>query len=260
MRNVVTVEFRTEKEAFAALDALKEEQKTYGYKILQLGLVKKENGVDTPIAGFDLKEGKFKPGKGGLIGGVIGILGGPLGIAIGAGVGAGVGTTSAKVLKYKNMALMKQAISKLPEDATILIALVEEKEEIVFDNRLKSYKYRTKITHYNVDELEKEMEEAKVAEKEAAKAKKAKPRNDMKKMEELAKEKQMQLKAEKDEAKKAEKEEKEKIKAEKAAEKEAKEAAKAKEKEAKSEEKEAKEAAKFAEKAEKNQDVSDSEN
>ncbi len=175
MENIVTVEFRTEREANEALELLKEEQETYVYKILQMGLVKKENDVDTPVAGFDLKEGKSAVGKasaGGIVGGLIGALAGPARVAIGIGIGAGAGTganrSDTKRLKLKNMVLMKQAISKMPENAVVLIALIEEKEDIVFDNRLKKYKYRTKIRHYNVNELEKEIEETVILEEEAA--------------------------------------------------------------------------------------------
>ena len=214
MQNIVTVEFRTEKEAYAVLEQLKQEQETYGYKILQLGLVKKENGVDTPVAGFDIKEGHHVE-RGGIIGGIIGILGGPLGIAIGAGLGVGTGKTVSKHLKLKNIELMKQAISKLPEDATILLALIDEEEDIVFDNRLKNYKYRTKITHYSVEELEVEMEEAKKAEAEAKKAAaeakktaKVKPGQDLKKMETLAKENKLKEKEKELEEKQEKKEEK----------------------------------------------------
>ncbi len=209
MQNIVTVEFRTENEAYSALEELKKEQKTYGYKILQMGLVKKENGVDTPIAGFDFKEGKGNAGAGGvgggLVGGLIGILGGPIGVAIGLGAGAGIGVGTGKVatknLKLKNMMLMKQALTKMPENAVALIALVDEEEEIVFDNRLKKYKYRIKINHYNVEELENEMAEAERLEEETKLAEEKKIQDDMSKMESMAKEK---VRAEKD-RKKAEK-------------------------------------------------------
>lgn len=221
MKNIVTVEFRTENEAKEALAQLKNEQETYGYKILQMGLVKKENGVDTPIEGFDLKEGAANAGiggvGGGVIGGIIGILGGPVGIAIGIGAGAGVGVgagkTTAKKLKLKNMGLMQHAISKMPENAVVLIALIEEEEEIVFDNRLKKYKYRTKITHYDVEELAKEIEEAERLAKEAKENEAKRPGENMKKMEELAQENK-RLKKEEEKAKKEE--EKAKKKAEKA--------------------------------------------
>ena len=195
MQNVVTVEFRTENEAHAALEELKKEQETYGYKILQMGLVKKENGVDTPIAGFDLKEGKGKAGKvsaGGIVGGIIGAIAGPVGFAIGLGVGAGAGAgaskSATKKLKLKNMELMKQAVSKMPDDAVLLVALVEEEEGVVFDSRVKKLnKYRTKINHYSVEELQVEMKEAEKAAKEAEKAAAAKPEEDLKKMKPLAK-------------------------------------------------------------------------
>ena len=196
MQNIVTVEFRTEKEAYSALEELKKEQETYGYKILQMGLVKKENGVDTPIAGFDFKESEGKDisvSAGGIVGGLIGAIAGPIGIAIGLGVGAGVGAGAnkslVKKLKLKNMEVMKQAVSKMPEDAVLLVALVDEKEDIVFDNRVKKVnKYRTKIHHYSVEELELEMKEAEKAAKEAKKAAAAKPEDDLKKMKQLAKE------------------------------------------------------------------------
>ena len=196
MQNIVTVEFRTENEAHLALEELKKEQETYGYKIMQMGLVKKENGVDTPIAGFDLKEGKGKAGKvsaGGIVGGIIGAISGPVGLAIGLGVGAGVGASASKSatkkLKLKNMGLMKQAVSKMPDDAVLLVALIDEEEEIVFDSRVKKLnKYRTKINHYSVDELELEIKAAERAAKEAEKEAEAKPEQDMKKMKELAKE------------------------------------------------------------------------
>ncbi|MCM1194699.1 MAG: hypothetical protein NC099_04035 [Corallococcus sp.] len=201
MKCVVTVEFKTEDSAHAAMEGLKLEQETYGYKILQLGLVKKENGVDTAIAGFDIKEdiGNTRVGVGSVVGGIIGILGGPIGIALGLGVGAGAGAGSKKSatqkLKLKNMSLMQQAIAKLPKNAVVLVALVEEEEEIVFDSRVKKYNGRGKINHYNVEELENEVKEAERLAKEAEVNEEKRIAENMKNMQKLAKENKKNKKA-----------------------------------------------------------------
>lgn len=61
MQNIVTVEFRTENKAHSALEELKKEQETYGYKIMPIGLVKKENGVDTLLQDSISRKEKARP-------------------------------------------------------------------------------------------------------------------------------------------------------------------------------------------------------
>ena len=110
----------------------------YGYKIVQLGIVKKENGVDTPIEGFDTKEKR-------------------------------------RNIK-DNTRLMQLAVSKTPDDATVLVALVEEHEDIVFNSRLSKFKPKPVITRHEKSALEKELDALEKAKKDAAKI--AKKRED----------------------------------------------------------------------------------
>ena len=120
--NIVTVMFKRESEAYQALAELKRDQVNYGYKIVQLGIVKKENGVDTPVEGFNSElEKKAK-------------------------------------LKAKHMGLMKHAVLKTPDNCVVLVMLVEEQEDIVLNSRLT--KYKPVINRYAVSDLEKEIKEA----------------------------------------------------------------------------------------------------
>ena len=138
MENIVTVVFKRESEAFQALAEFKKDMVNYGYKIVQLGIVKKENGVDTPIEGFDTKEKR-------------------------------------RNIK-DNTRLMQLAVSKTPDNATVLVALVEEHEDIVFNSRLSKFKPKPVITRHEKSALEKELDALEKAKKDAAKI--AKKRED----------------------------------------------------------------------------------
>ena len=134
MENIVTVVFKRESEAYQALAELKRDQVNYGYKIVQLGIVKKENGVDTPVEGFDSIFEKRKTVK-------------------------------------DNTKLMQLAVSKTPDNATVLVALVEEHEDIVLNSRLTKFKHT--ITRYEKSALQQELKgldkAQKLAKKEAKK-------------------------------------------------------------------------------------------
>lgn len=135
MENIVVVVFKRESEAYQALAELKKDQVNYGYKIVQLGIVKKENGVDTPVEGFDSDLEKRGHVKG-------------------------------------NTKLMQFAVGKAPDNATILVALVEEHEDIVLNSRLA--KFKPTITRYEKSALQCELEGFEKAQKLAAKAAKKK--------------------------------------------------------------------------------------
>lgn len=131
MENIVTVVFKRESEAYQALAELKRDQVNYGYKIVQMGIVKKENGVDTPVEGFDSdleKRGKVKG----------------------------------------NTKLMQFAVSKTPANAVILVALIEEHEDIVFNSRVA--KFKPVITRYDKVLLQNELDSFEKAQKLAEKA------------------------------------------------------------------------------------------
>lgn len=131
MENIVTVVFKRESEAYQALAELKRDQVNYGYKIVQLGIVKKENGIDKPIEGFDSDLEKRSKVKG-------------------------------------NTKLMQFAVSKTPDNATVLVALVEEHEDIVLNSRLT--KFKPVITRYEKSALQVELDAVEKAQKLAAKA------------------------------------------------------------------------------------------
>ena len=135
MENIVTVVFKRESEAYQALAELKRDQVNYGYKIVQLGIVKKENGVDTPVEGFNSNLEKRGAVKG-------------------------------------NTKLMKFAVTKTPDNATILVALVEEHEDIVLNSRLA--KFKPTINRYDKSKLQEELNAFEKAQKLAAKEAKKK--------------------------------------------------------------------------------------
>lgn len=131
MENIITIVYKRESEAYQALAELKRDQSNYAYKIIQLGIVKKENGIDTPVEGFDSDLEKRSAVKG-------------------------------------NTKLMKYAVAKASDNAVIIVALVEEHEDIVLNNRLA--KFKPVITRYEVKALQKEMDDEEKAKKQAAKA------------------------------------------------------------------------------------------
>ncbi|MEE0705312.1 MAG: hypothetical protein UCH28_02885 [Adlercreutzia sp.] len=88
MENVVMVTFDVESQAYQAFSQLKNDSVNSAYTILQMAVLKNENGRVVAVDGFDSEtDAATNTLVGGLLGSVLGILGGPLGVLLCGGVG-----------------------------------------------------------------------------------------------------------------------------------------------------------------------------
>ena len=79
MENVVMITFDVEAQAYQAFSQLKNDSVNSAYTILQMAVIKNEDGKTVPADGFDSGiDSTDDTWTGGLIGSVVGILGGQL--------------------------------------------------------------------------------------------------------------------------------------------------------------------------------------
>ena len=118
MEHVLATLFEVPSEAYQAFVELKAFPQNDDTRIAQAALVKKENGVITPVDAFDpLQKVGDDTITGTLIGSVLGILGGPLGMLFGAGIGAWVGSTGSTDQALAQATLVETVAAKLNDGA-----------------------------------------------------------------------------------------------------------------------------------------------
>lgn len=171
MYNIVGAMFASEAEAREAMTALSETPEINGTNILQMSLVKRQDGELKLCNNFTSDNLKSHDTvKGGLIGGLIGILGGPLGALLGGATGALLGKASDSDNKLDSKTLIEQAAQKLEEGDLALIMMVDETNEAILDRML--VKYNVVVIRYDADVIAKEVEDAEKKAREMAEAKK----------------------------------------------------------------------------------------
>jgi len=171
MYNIVGAMFASEAEAREAMTALSETPEINGTNILQMSLVKRQDGELKLCNNFTSENLKSHDTvKGGLIGGLIGILGGPLGALLGGATGALLGKASDSDNKLDSKTLIEQAAQKLEEGDLALIMMVDETNEAILDRML--VKYNVVVIRYDADVIAKEVEDAEKKAREMAEAKK----------------------------------------------------------------------------------------
>lgn len=167
MYNIVGAMFASEAEAREAMTALSETPEINGTNILQMSLVKRQDGELKLCNNFTSDNLKSKDTvKGGLIGGLIGVLTGPIGMLLGGASGALLGKANEYSNKDDSAALIEQAAQKLEEGDIALIILADETKEEVIDHAL--VKYNTVIVRYDAKVISKELEEAEKMQEEMA--------------------------------------------------------------------------------------------
>ena len=170
MYNIVGAMFASEAEAREAMTALSETPEINGTNILQMSLVKRQDGELKLCNNFTSDNLKSKDTvKGGLIGGLIGILSGPLGMLVGGAAGALLGKAADSDNRADSKTLIEQAAQKLEEGDLALIMMVDETDEGILDHML--VKYNVVVIRYDADGIAKEVEAAEQKAKEAAEAK-----------------------------------------------------------------------------------------
>ena len=165
MLNIVAAIFEVESEGYQAMTMLSHTPVIDKTKILQMSLVKRENGTLKICDGFDsgIISGDDTI-KGGLLGGLIGILGGPLGVLLMGSYGALAGSLLDAGDALDSATVIEKVAEKLVDGEVALIATVDEENEDVLDGKLNAFK--VVIARFDAAVVAKEVEQAAQAEKE----------------------------------------------------------------------------------------------
>ena len=192
MYNIVAAIFDVESEGYQAMTQLSKTPIIEETSILQMALVKRENGELKVCDGFD--SGTHTTDDtllGGLVGGLVGVLGGPVGMLLMGSYGALVGSLVDTGDALDTEMVMERVANKLKDGDVALIMLAEEINEEEIDNMLKGFKVT--IARFDAATIANEVEMIEDAQKE-------KDRLDRKELREAKKEERK----DKREAKKAE--------------------------------------------------------
>lgn len=167
MENVIMVTFEKEAQAYEAFSQLKNDSVNSAYTILQMAVLKNEDGkivpTDTFDSGIDSSDDTW---TGGLIGSIVGILGGPLGVLLGASVGFLAGSIIDSSDVDDDSSLILYGSQALGDGKTAIVALVQETDEKAFDLRLDGY--RCHIVRWDAGAIADEVEQAQEQQKQMA--------------------------------------------------------------------------------------------
>lgn len=167
MYNIVAALFEVESEGYQALTTLSRTPIMDETTILQMALVKRENGFLKICDSFD--SGIHTTNDtliGGLVGSVIGILGGPIGVLLMGSYGALAGSMVDSADAAGSASVIEKVAEKLQEGDFAMIALVDEADESVLDKALENYKVI--IARFVAIDIADEVEEAQKIQKEMA--------------------------------------------------------------------------------------------
>ena len=167
MYNIAAAIFEVESEGFQAMTELSKAPIMGDTTILQMSLVRRENGVLKILDSFD--SGIHTTNDtliGGLVGGVIGILGGPIGVLLMGSYGALAGSMIDSGDALGSATLIEKVAEKLMDGEVAIIALVDETNEAVLDQALSNFK--ATIARFDAVVVGEEVEEARKMEKEMA--------------------------------------------------------------------------------------------
>jgi len=141
MYNIIAAIFDVESEGYQAMTLLSRTPIIEETSILQMVLVKRENGTlkvcDSYDSGAHTTDDTL---LGGLLGGLVGVLGGPVGMLLMGSYGALVGSLVDTGDALDTQTLMERVADKLQDGDVALIMLAEEINEEEVDNALKGFK------------------------------------------------------------------------------------------------------------------------
>lgn len=167
MYNIIAALFEVESEGYQALTTLAKTPIIDETTILQMALVKRENGYLKICDSFDSGiHSKNDTIIGGLVGSVLGILGGPIGVLLMGSYGALVGSVVDSGDSLGSASLIEKVAEKLQDGEMAMIALADEADEAVLDKALSQYKVT--IARFDAVVIADEVEEAQKIQKEMA--------------------------------------------------------------------------------------------
>ena len=165
MYNIITAIFDVESEGYQAMTTLSKTPIIEETSILQMALVKRENGAikvcDSYDSGIHTTDDML---LGGLLGGLIGILGGPIGVLLMGSYGTLAGSIVDAGDALDSATVMEKVAEKLVDGEVALIMLAEEINEDEINSKLKGYKVT--IARFDAAVVAEEVEQAAEAQKE----------------------------------------------------------------------------------------------
>ena len=166
-QNIVVGLFEVESEGYQALTELKQNPGSEKSFISQAALTKKASGEIKVLDSFDTGAGTMNDtALGGLIGACIGVFGGPIGVLLCGSYGALVGSLLDTGDAIDQASMIEQIANKMLDDEVVIVALAEEEDEAILDDRLS--KYKVTILRYDAAVVAQEVEEARIMEAEMA--------------------------------------------------------------------------------------------
>lgn len=166
-QNIVVSIFDVESEGYQALTELKQNPGNEQSFIFQAALAKKEDNAVKVLDSFDTGVATTDDmAIGGLIGACMGILGGPIGVLLCGSYGALLGSVLDMGDAIDQASLIEQIANKVLDDKAVIVALTDEEDESVLDERLS--KYQATILRYDAAVVAQEVEEARMMEEEMA--------------------------------------------------------------------------------------------
>ena len=165
MFNIVAAIFEVESEGYQAISTLSKTPIINETSILQMALVKRENGALKVCESFDSGiHTSDDTVVGGLLGGMLGILGGPLGVLLMGSYGALAGSLMDAGDALDSATVMEKVAEKLQDGEVALVALVDEVNEAELDDRLNAFKVI--IARFDAVVVAEEVEQAAEAQQE----------------------------------------------------------------------------------------------
>lgn len=167
--NVLIVYFNIESEGYQAFAEMRQDTFSEGKSFLveQASLFKREDG--NIIAKDVLNNEQSKSDGlviGTIVGSFLGVLGGPLGVLLGMGMGATIGSLPALHDAEENAGLLQSVTSRLQDNDSAIIAVVQEENEAQLDDYFA--KFDTTIVRYDAHVIEEEIEYAEELQQELA--------------------------------------------------------------------------------------------
>lgn len=139
MKNIMTVIFENEAEAYKALSEFRRDPINGDYVISNAAVVKKNGETLSVLDGFETPAGIGSASKGWIIGMITGIFFGFYAMFMGACIGSLIGTFFDRKVIRNNSEVIRNAAKKLEDDKTALLILADEKTAGMIDARLAHY-------------------------------------------------------------------------------------------------------------------------
>ena len=165
MYNIVAAIFDVESEGYQAISTLSKTPIIEETSILQMALVKRENGslkvCDSYDSGIHTTDDML---LGGLLGGLFGVLGGPVGVLLLGSYGTLAGSLVDTADALDSATVMEKVADKLVEGEVALVMLAEEINEEEIDDKLKGFKVT--IARFDAAAVAAEVDQAEETQKE----------------------------------------------------------------------------------------------